>query len=69
MIVMAIKRCTKRHTKCRIDLENLRTMLTASKYCTKPLSITYSDLDGMPVDLLLMFNPAKASSAGDQSPA
>jgi hypothetical protein len=69
MTAMAIERRTKRHTKCCMVLENLRTMPTATKYCIEPLSTTYADSDAMSVDSFPKFNAAKASSARDQSPA
>jgi len=65
---MAIKHSTKRHTKCCMHLENLRTMPTVTRYHIKVLSTTYTDWDSTQADASLK-SSAEANSAQDQSPA
>jgi hypothetical protein len=67
--VMAIKQCTKRHTRYFMDLANRRMMLMATKYRIKPLSTMCVDSDATPVDSFLKFSAARASLAQGQSPA
>jgi hypothetical protein len=69
MTAMAIKRRTKRHTKCCIDLDNLHTMPTATIYPIKPHCTTYADSNALSVDLFPKFNAANATLARDHSPA
>jgi len=56
------------HTKCCMDLENLRTMPMVTRYRIKLLSTTYANSDATPADSSPMFS-AEANLAQDQSPA